>query len=337
MKAAKSICIYSIILSGLVLFLPSCILPYNYSAEILYPAQISIPSDIQNIGVFNRIDLGPNPAGYFSGDEWEANFKSDSTIYKQAVIGMEDGLIESPRFNVVETLNKRNMPGFQADPSKILDWKYLKGICPDSTDLLIELAIASFDDTILNLSPKDDAVENYYCILSTIFWRSYNINSEETSLYRIQDTVILEYRNSGNHARMQDLKHLFRIIRSSAYKAGTSFATAIAPSWKEIDRIYYKSSYPSHNSPEKLVAEGNWEGAAEQWLPYTNFKNKFIASRACYNMALASEMCDRFELAVEWVIKAKELGLKRYVDEYLIELYERISQKKKVDIQFGVI
>ena len=326
---------YGIIIPGLALFLSSCILAYNYQAEILFPAQIELSSNVKNVGVFNRIDLGPNPSGYFSSNMREKSFKSDSALLKKVVLGLEDGLIESPRFSVLKTLTRRNMAGFEPRPSRNLNWTFLKNICPDSTDMLIELATASFNDTVMNLNSADDNLDNYYCILTTIFWRLYDINAKEISLYRIQDTTIVEYRNSNNVGRMKNSNHFLRVLNSAGYNAGVSFASGIAPTWKEIERVYYKSSIPIFHPAEKLAAEGDWVGAAEKWLPFTSSKNKFVASRASHNMAVAAEMNDHFVLAIEWLKKAKELGLKQYVDEYSADLTERISQKAKLDIQFG--
>ncbi|MEA1875891.1 MAG: DUF6340 family protein [Bacteroidota bacterium] len=326
---------YGVILPGLAMILSSCILAYNYQAEILFPAQIDVSPDVENVGVFCRMDLGPNPSGYFSGNEWEKSFKSDSALLKQAILGLEDGLIESPRYSVIETITKRNLPGFLPQPSKNLNWKFLRNIYPDSTGLLIELATASFSDTVIDLNTNDNIVENYYCILSTFFWRLYNFNAKEISLYRIQDTTIIEFRNRGNNFRLQDTRHLLRLMNSASYNAGISFASGIAPTWKEINRIYYKSSIPIFHPAEKLVVEGDWKGAAEEWLPFTKSNNKIIASRASFNMAVAAEMTDHFALAIEWLEKSKELGQKRYVDEYTADLLDRISQKAKLDLQFG--
>lgn len=335
MKIIKTAFHYGVVIPGLAMILSSCILAYNYQAEILFPAQIDVSADLNNVGVFSRIDLGPGSLGYFSGLEQGRSFKRDSVLLKQSVLGLEDGLIESPRYNVIKTLTKRNLSGFLPQPSKNLAWTFLRNICPDSTDLLIELATASFNDTVIDLNARDDIVENYYCILTTFFWRLYDIDAKEISLYRIQDTTIVEYRKTGYSGRIQDRNHLLRLMNKASYNAGISFASGIAPTWKEIDRIYYKSSIPLFHPAEKLVAEGDWIGAAEEWLPFTKSKNKNISSKASFNMAVAAEMTDHFELAIEWLEKSKELGLKRYVDEYTADLLDRISQKAKLDLQFG--
>jgi len=337
MKTVRIVLHYGLIIPGFVLLLSSCILAYDYQAEILFPAQIDVSPDVENVGVFSRIDMSPNPANFFSDLEHKKSFKRDSALLKRAITGLEDGLIESPRFNVIKVLTKRNLPGFLPRPSEKLDWSFLQSICPDSTDLLIELATANFDDKVIDLDSTENSEENYYCILSTMFWRLYNIKARKIDLYRIQDTAIVEYRNSGDYSRIRNKTHLFRILKDVGYNAGISFASGIAPNWKTIDRIYFKSSIPIFYPAEKLVAEGDWIGAAEEWLPFTTSRNRIIASRASFNMAVAAEMNDHISLALEWLNKAKELGLKRYVDEYSAELSERISQKAKLDKQFGEI
>ena len=84
------------------------------------------------------------------------------------------------------------------------------------------------------------------------------------------------------------------------------------------------------------MREGDWIGAARKWQPLTNSEIDFIASRACFNMALASEMSDQFDLSLEWLKQAKEKKLNRYIDEYSFNLMQRISQVEELDKQLGI-
>jgi len=262
-------------------------------------------------------------------------FKSDSILLKQAVLGLEDGLIESPRYNVVKSMPKRNLPGFQGDLSIDLNWRLLSRICPDSTDLLIELVAANFKDTVIPIWESKIHWQNYYCILSTFYWRLYEYESGNTRVFRIKDTVRIEERSSDDYSKETSATRLIDNLKFSSYQAGLTFATGIAPTWKEIDRIYYKFLIPAFYTADNLVKKGDWKGAAEKWRPLTLSKNKVIASRACFNMAVAAEMSDHFDLSLEWINMSKKLGMKLFVDEYASLISERINQKAKLDIQFG--
>ena len=50
-------------------------------------------------------------------------------------------------------------------------------------------------------------------------------------------------------------------------------------------------------------------------------------------MALASEMMDEFEIAIDWVNRSMELGLDYYPEFYLKILRKRMQEKPLLDIQ----
>ena len=321
---------------GLVSILSSCILAYNYKADILVPAKIDVPLGCQNVGVFSRIDLSDLPSGLYVDQQAINDFKRDSSLLKQMVIGLEDGLIESPRFSVVETSPKRNFAGFHDDLSLNVNWDILKQICPDSTDILIELVTATLNDTVIPQLEPRDYYQNYYCIVTTVYWRVSNLKTKDVSLYRIQDTSRIIDRIDGDYSKTQDPKELLEYLAHGCYNAGIHFSETIAPSWQEIERVYYKSLIPAFYLAELFVREGDWIGAARKWQPLTNSEIDFIASRACFNMALASEMSDQFDLSLEWLKQAKEKKLNRYIDEYSFNLMQRISQVEELDKQLGI-
>ena len=55
-----------------------------------------------------------------------------------------------------------------------------------------------------------------------------------------------------------------------------------------------------------MARTGNWKGAEEVWLKETNNTSRKIAGRACYNMAIISEINGDIDKAIEWAKKAYE-------------------------------
>lgn len=327
---------YQTIIGALILVpvFCSCTLAYTYRADILQPANYIFTPDVENVGVISRLDLESRPTG-LSGAIKLKEFELDSALLKSGVLGLEDGLIESPLFNVVKAQPARDPFGFNDNLELALNWRIVEKICPDSTDVLIELVSANFVDDVFGFFEEDGFLDNYYCIATTIFWRLYNINTRNIQLFVLTDTVKIEYREHGDQRKAGSNKALLMDLNYGCTMAGNRFASNLAPSWHEIERVYFKSLIPKFREAEKFVKIGDWNTAAEIWRPFTLSRNKALASCACYNMAVASEMSDQFENSLEWLKKAEGLGVNIFIEEYRTELHKRIKQKEILDLQFS--
>jgi len=81
-----------------------------------------------------------------------------------------------------------------------------------------------------------------------------------------------------------------------------------------------------------LEASNNrWREAAMIWKELSGHKNKSIAAKASFNMALVCELEDKLELAQSWAIKAYLLDRTWAVENYLDIINHRIFVKKKYD------
>ena len=76
----------------------------------------------------------------------------------------------------------------------------------------------------------------------------------------------------------------------------------------------------------KHIFNNNWQEAVKIWKPLTSHKNRFIAARACFNMALASEANGNIEIALSWVKKSMKLGNKK------AKIYLKRLEKRKIDL-----
>jgi hypothetical protein len=70
-----------------------------------------------------------------------------------------------------------------------------------------------------------------------------------------------------------------------------------------VYRDYYVKGSNSFTIGTRMARTGNWKGAEEQWFRETNNANPKIAGRACYNMAIISEINGDLDKAMEWAKK----------------------------------
>jgi hypothetical protein len=94
------------------------------------------------------------------------------------------------------------------------------------------------------------------------------------------------------------------VLYNSCQILGQIFGMKAIPSWIQVDRLYYKSNQFNLLNVEKYAKKNDWLKAAEFWYKETNNKNQKIASKACFNMALACEMEGKPGLGIDWLIKS---------------------------------
>lgn len=123
-------------------------------------------------------------------------------------------------------------------------------------------------------------------------------------------------------------------VFNAADIAGSRFAEFLAPHWIEVERMYYQTGQPESNKTNKFVAENRWLDAAVIWKKNTKNKNKNIAAKSMFNMAVACEMNGEIDAAIDWAIKSFYIfGSKNQVHAFNCQQYIRILSQRKLDIQ----
>jgi hypothetical protein len=157
----------------------------------------------------------------------------------------------------------------------------------------------------------------------SIAWKNdsaYSVFKQDTIL-RLSDEVITS--NSGRP--VYDARYLNDVCN----KLAVCVAEQISPNWKIVDRSYYHSKNLTMLKAEEFAQKSKWLQAAEIWKTKTEIKKRRLAAKACFNMAMASEMEGKSELALDWVKKATEIGHK-YDEEHqnLCKQYSDILKLK---------
>jgi hypothetical protein len=84
----------------------------------------------------------------------------------------------------------------------------------------------------------------------------------------------------------------------------------------------------------KSVKANKWDDAINIWKEVANLNDKEIASKASFNMALASEIKGYLEAAIDWAKKAKALGDKK-ANSYISTLNKRKQDQQKLNQQLN--
>ncbi|MDP3437746.1 MAG: DUF6340 family protein [Bacteroidales bacterium] len=116
-----------------------------------------------------------------------------------------------------------------------------------------------------------------------------------------KDTVYWEIL-SRSDARDNAIK--YKAVESMLIVAttlGEDIITTMFPQWKTVRKSLYIYPVSSWQKAYEYSLEFKWREAMDIWLEETSHQDAIRAASAAYNIAVACELTDRLELAIEWI------------------------------------
>ena len=123
-------------------------------------------------------------------------------------------------------------------------------------------------------------------------------------------------------------------MNHAGYYAGTQFGYRISPAWIKAGRMYYSGGHDDLNKAKKHIRKGEWDKASAIWKRLAAAGDTETKGRACYNMAIAAEVEDDIDGAIEWAQKAKKLNIAEAAS-YINVLHQRKMDRRRLDEQMG--
>jgi hypothetical protein len=320
----------------------------SHQMQILKPAAITLPSDIKQVGIINRSLPGKGQGfknfleGFVTGESIAADREGSLECQR----GLAAGLNQAPRFNavVIEGVDLRGT-GTREWP-EFLDWQQVEELCERfRLDALI--ALESFDsdvnlrkssaDVERTIDKKKVIVKEYYADLRMNVRSGWTIYKPATQQIIDRNAFSDEMRwNETGDTPEQVLSKLpskRKAINESGYFSGKQYAIRISPTWVTENRTFYRKATDEFKVAGKYVKQDRWKEAIAIWKRYTMDADPKIAGRACYNMALASEVEGNLPIALEWANRAwQQHGLKN-ARNYISLLQNRMWQQERLDQQ----
>ncbi len=101
------------------------------------------------------------------------------------------------------------------------------------------------------------------------------------------------------------------------------------PYRSRVTRDYYVRGTDQFRIARRKAQTGNWDGAAALWQQETDHPKAKVAGRACYNMAIISEINGELDQAIGWAQKAYETYNNKLALRY-IQMLERRKIKTEI-------
>ncbi len=177
----------------------------------------------------------------------------------------------------------------------------------------------------------------YYSTLSvenSSLWKIYNaIEKKYIDDYLLKDTLFWDAAGNSPQEVIDQFPTLNEAAIQSCFYAGMKYAERIAPIWNVERRYLLLPNNWSFYKASDYVENNQWNEAIEIWRKIAYGNKKRLAAMACYNMAVASEVFDNIDAALDWAAKSYLLRKKKYVEEYIHLLEKRKKDKSKIQSQ----
>ncbi len=323
--------------------------------DVMTPAEITLPSNIENLLIVDRTVYTGNP---FDSNEalltparpGEAREATETLIFfLQRYLG------GSPRFQTVvanETLTGNSITKALPRP---ISWETVRNLCKQygaNALVAIEVYDSTFnvsnnpratraEQSILN-NPQDTTYQRYspydYTIAAVgniIFgFRVYDPATEtivDEHVFRHRETW--EGTGSDPASAMSGLPPPKQVIGDLIHLAGMEYAKRIAPIPMPVERKYFGGSGTDSVLAKgtKLAEAEQWQQAANTWEAGISQASKSEAGQLAHNVAVAYEKLGKSEQAQVWATKAAE----EYGNSQAKTLLSGLEEKRTLETKAG--
>ncbi len=288
----------------------------------LEPAPVNIPEYIKTAGIIDRSE--PSDASKkFDQIEKVATLegpKLDEEGTKASIAGLIDELSRNDRFTNVKTIEavRAKTSGMGLFPPP-LEWEAVSAICKDNNvDALFSLELFDTDTKVSYQLKKSTGrtilgaltgYEQQADMLTTVKtgWRIYD-PAGRNILDEIAITKDLTFHSTGltPAIALKALTDRKEAVKQVGNNAGVAFAGRILPYQIRVTREYYVKGTNNFQMAMRKARTGSWDEAAELWMKETTNSSSTIAGRACFNMAIISEIKGSLDVGIEWARKSYE-------------------------------
>ena len=324
----------------------ACVVTYDTRTtriEIMKPGIINFSENIKTVALINSVS---NNQGYQSFTYTEHfPYTNDDFEYHETISTITDTAIE---------------------------YRALSNLCLDALDSELKKEgyfskVINYHDTLTNISPSNQELFNPegvfqethsdLCIFldhidfeidkfknfdpavtsASLLWIFVNKKDSLSYTYKQRDTLI--FNAADFHSKLSDNMKIKLLTENSARYFGQAFCSKIIPTWIPVNRIYFTSNNRDMLRAEKFALKNDWPKAAEIWNKHTSSKKSLIAAKACFNMALTSEMEGKLDEAINWAIRSSSIMKKKNEDlklncqKYIASLMVRKKEIEKLDKQ----
>ena len=321
----------------------------NLSINVLEPGAITVDKSIHSIALIDRAAPDNKVVNVIEGVLTGEGLSEDKQDRKELLAGLNQNLIQSPRFTAKLTSVEWKGSGSGNVFPAALSWKEVEKVCHEySVDAL--LSLETFDsDCITQTASKNvektdkdgkkTTVQEFYADQTVYIkygLRLYNYKNKtiedqyattQTMQWHTKGTTVQDALNSMINKRMA--------CRQTCEQAGYAYGHRISPTWVSVRRAYYRKGNEAMAKAGRKAAVGDWDAANEIWKNNLHNAKLKIAGRAAYNLAVVNEVRGDLQAAKTWAMRSYSDFNNKKARYYSNILDNRIWEQQKLDQQMS--
>jgi len=315
--------------------------------EVLKPADISLPQDIQTIALVNRFrpEKGKGFLNVLEGALTGEGIGEDRNGANASLNGLTNFMASTPRYNTIRPAIEVPGKGRGGFPTP-LSPEQVQQICRDYNSQAL-VTIEAFDSDSRNSCERrtrevkrdgETFTEVFFeaeqWIDVTVGWRMY---SAETGTlldeFRMVEQVGFDAEGPSERAAVGNLPSTSFMVEEMGQVTGEAYALRIAPIYLMVDRQYYTGGTTALKLGKRKVRMNDWDGAEKHWDVAMNNEKDKIKGRAMYNKAVSAEVHGDLDKAYELSRQAYDRYGNRKALRYADLLYQRMVDRDILDEQ----
>lgn len=305
--------------------------------EVLEPATVSLPEEVDRIIVLNRapLTLQSFDKEDVDGLEHEHLVVLDTLIVRSIQRGLLNVFRESPvnRFQNPIWVDARRQ-----DTARLKDLQLTRrevdDICHKNGGdaiLSMEYYTMGYEEHGQSLSDSYFMATKYYEVSSEISWVIYLPGSPRPfDAYKMVDTLYFTEVLDGEYIRHFSATEL---LTETFYKSGRKYGRYLVPVWNQTTRNIYKGKGEALRKASKMTSKGDWDSAYEMWDELSQKEDRTSAAKALYNMAIFHELEDQLQEASRLANEAFRKDTIELIRSYKEEIDTRLMNQKELNKQ----
>jgi hypothetical protein len=338
-----------ITVSSLLFLLGACGGLRDMRVQVMRPALITIPQDIQSIAILNRSI--PTAKGSLESMVSGERPLQDKELSNECLRGLSETLFTSNRFVVKQVEYTMDA----SDPKSltfgnVLDWATIDSIC-DRLQVQGLLVLEYFDTDFTIFNPAGTAAQAVQGVLTgsqttvevsgtatasagfRVYYAKKHIISYED---HFRWKKVWRQRSTNAFEAMSKLIKRNQALMDVSYITGREFAFNIVPLYYWEPREMYKGKKGEMAKGERQALSKDWEGALKTWTyVYETSGKAKIRAKAAFNMALCHEVLGNLEEGLKWASTSYVEGGKRPALNYSEILDRRVREQARLKEQIG--
>lgn len=350
MEAKSSVRIKKYIIGWMSIVLFSGCASSKISIDVLKLPDSPLSQPVRNVALVNRVDINSSKTKQFVQGRVVAQYNSITDIMVNETISEMETIFNSNQyFNAFDT-TVSFIPKNGSYGSSPLPVRFVSQMCRSiDADAIVIIegynAEVDTDSDVLFSTPVERTYGTvrvpYFngeqSVYMQMLFRAYTCNNgvgKVDSESDVSTQVSVSATGSTPYEVNNRIADANNVLVQAARKLATDYTEQIAPKWETKSRKIYSTGTEQMKQAYIYAKGGNWSGASDIWYLLATSNNTKLASRATYNLIVASEISGDIDLALEWANLCVDKFKMDHVKPYIAELKERKEEIIKMEFLF---